>query len=205
MKKIIEFLEVPINTPNTKEWGHSGSGAIRLPAYNYQLKAIVQHKLKEKIELETGLSYSNINKKIRFNYYDDFNNIQVDDTLIMRLKYLQIPIKINFLSKLYKNNQLIFSLGIAPQYLLKYNDNYRNIIFEEIKLYGNWYRKITLEIPLAIGFRRNINPKSNIDFLVFNSINSKFVNDKRSWGFYHDLSTSFFNNLGISLNYLYNF
>lgn len=155
------------------------------------------------ISLETGIGYLAVENQIQLKYNYTFFQTYVDTTLKINLAYLTIPVAINYTTALSENSSLLLALTLNSNVLITKEDNFSEIIYEEIGLINtNWYTPIVLGLGASMAYQVELN---NLDFieigLYVNSDVSPFVKKDQLWGFYKNLVPSRNLRYGLHLKY----
>jgi hypothetical protein len=114
-----------------------------------------------------------------------------------------MPLQLNLnLQPKWMTNQFIVKGGIVPMFLIGYNDNYNDIIFEEIFLFGEFYNHVLLNSNLSFGIRKPTK-KGHLEVLLFQSLELTPFVKEGGWGFYNDLYPARNSQVGIKINFFF--
>ena len=133
--------------------------------FNSSVNILYSYKLSSTISFTTGLEYSQQGQNVNFNADSAYpsNNRQI---LKIELNYLRIPLTIDYTVFKMKKSALNIYSGISLGIAIKQNDNYQDIILEDILLpvAEKRYKNKDWAIPVGINYKKEITPKIFTNF-----------------------------------------
>jgi hypothetical protein len=192
-----------VRTDLPLSWRFSGFPHTIDKTYSFSVAGLMQTPIFQFFEVEYGLGYFLEREKIFIDYNDWFTGEPKVANLNINLHYLEIPIGIRGILFKKLNNQIIVSGNLNPRLLLIGDDNYQNIIFQEIGNPSRPYNKIIIiNGGLSFGFRQRID-NNYFEILAFQSYDLMPMLKKEGWGFYKDLYPARNSQVGIKINYFF--
>ena len=163
-------------------------------------------QISSRFTFETGLGYIPLEHQIQLKYYYTIFQTYVDTALKINLKYLFLPVSINYATPISPNAAVVFSAVLNTSILISHKDNFEDLLYEEIYwIKRDWYSGIIFAPSLSIGYQiklRDIDI-AELGFYISIDVNSGFK-QKDAWGFYNNLSTSRNLRSGLQFKYFIN-
>jgi hypothetical protein len=192
-----------VRTDLPLSYGFSGYPHTIDKTYGFSVGGLMQTPIHRFFEVECGLEYFYTRQRLHFEYIDPFVFELDTSTLNIQRHYLQMPLQLNLnLQPKWMTNQFIVKGGIVPMFLIGYNDNYNDIIFEEIFLFGEFYNHVLLNSNLSFGIRKPTK-KGHLEVLLFQSLELTPFVKEGGWGFYNDLYPARNSQVGIKINFFF--
>lgn len=188
-------------------YGYSAPGFIQNDRPGFTAHLLATKSIAKNISFETGLGVSTFRSQFHFDKLQHVNR-PTAPTLDIALYYLSVPLMFNYKIPLKRTAAFEVSLGPDIRCLLLGNDNYPEIIEEDIYLDGvRNYKQLIISPQLAFGYSFRFNNDSqlrlagNIGLDAQKAMRVKGV--MSGWGFYSNLSTAYYTYYGLSINYFF--
>ena len=191
-----------VRTDLPPSYGFSGFPHTVEDTYGFSVGGLIQTSIFKFLDLEYGLGYFYESERINIDYINRWTGEPGSTRLMIDLHYLEIPIGITGILFKKLNNQIIVSGNLNPRVLLIGDDNYQDIIFEEIGFFKKPYNKIIINGDLSFGFRQKMD-NNYLEILAFQSYDFMPMLKKEGWGFYNDLYPARNSQIGIKINYFF--
>ncbi len=175
------------------------------PSFGISPTILLRKNLTPKFSIETGLGFVNYNHKIvfdnsSFDYSWMRNGWRPDSILTMALNYIQVPVNVTYGIPIKEDLQVNFTGGLRTKVLFSQSNNYQQIIFEEIGLPANPFRRIILAPNLAIGLQKEFTNGNAVELGIAGSYDATPFT-RMAWGFFDKLTSSRTLQTGIILKY----
>lgn len=139
--------------------------------FNNSVNVLYSYEISSKINLTTGLEFSNQGQNINFkiNSVIPENN---DVVFWTQLKYFRIPLTFGYSIFKMKKSQLNIHSGLSLGIATRRKDNYQNIILEDILLppADKRYKNQDWAIPVGVNYQRVLTKNTNailgVEYLV---------------------------------------
>lgn len=133
-------------------YGYSTPGFKQKDRPGFAVHLLATKSIAKNISIETGLGVSTFRSQFHFSRLQNVNRPEAP-TLDIALYYLTIPLKFNYKIPLSRTAAFDISLGPDIRCLLSGNDNYQEIIKEDIYLDGvRNYKQLIISPQLAFGY-----------------------------------------------------
>lgn len=123
--------------------------------FNNAFNFLYQHKISKRINLTSGIEYAQQGQRIDFK----LNNTMPENYTVqykISLDYFRIPLTIDY--TVFSKGNFSFNIysGLSLGFAVKREDNYQDIIFEQILLpsANKRFKKVDLELPLGINSKK---------------------------------------------------
>jgi hypothetical protein len=192
-----------VRTDLSPSWGFSGFPHTIDKTYGFSVGGLMQTPIHRFLEVEYGLEYFYNTQRVHFEYVDPFLLKFDTSTLKIQRHYLQVPLQINLnLQPKWMERQFIIKGGVKPMLLIRQDDNFGRIKWDERGLPRNLYNRFLFSGNISLGFRQKLD-ESHLEILLFQSLElTPFVKEE-GWGFYTDLYPARNSQVGVKINYFF--
>lgn len=141
------------------------------PTFKNTINILYSRKVASRINLTTGLEYSQQGQNISFNADSAFPSSKIQ-VLKIELNYVRIPFIIQYSILKWQHSELSIFSGISLGFVTKRKDNYQNIILEYILLSpaSKRYKNKDWALPIGVMYQKNLGPKVfaqfGLDYLI---------------------------------------
>ncbi|MBK0402348.1 outer membrane beta-barrel protein [Adhaeribacter sp. BT258] len=190
-----------ISSDSIVPWGYSGAKVTQSPANALAPALILRKDVGKRFSLETGLGYWSNKYKLNLQAYNRWYKATVDSTLNISLKYIQVPVLVNYEIPMKGILSFVFTGGINTKILIHQQDNYQDIIFEKVGLGSfNKYKRVVLAPSISFAGKWQFNNTNSLELGVFATRDVTPFTGKH-WGFYQNLYPARILQTGIQLKY----
>ena len=182
--------------------GYSGAKVYQAPSYGIAPALVLRKQIRKNLSLETGLGYWSHKYKLSLRAYNRFYGAEVDSSLNISLKYIQVPILLSYEIPMKGILSLLVSGGIRTKILIYQQDNYQDIKFEDIGFSAdfNAYKRIVLAPSVAFAGKWQVTNSNSLELGLFTNLDATpFA--RSAWGFYQNLHPARSIQTGINLRY----
>lgn len=186
--------------------GFSGADFQQRNQVNVSFTFLIRKPVARLFSLETGIGYLPVSHHIDFQHQHEFFPLEIDTTLHIKMHYLRIPILFNFRQPISDKVDILFSGGIDTKIRFKYQDNYMEIIWEQIAFLDRkkWYAAIIASPLVSAGIEALRTETGYLELVFFFSHDmNPFVNENKAWGFYKNLATAKNIRYGLEARYFF--
>ncbi len=195
---------IKISPDTIVPYGYSGAKVTQSPSFGIAPALVLRTPIRENLTLETGLGYWSDKYKLQLQSYSRYFGTEVDSTLNISLKYIQVPILLNYEIPMKGILSLVLSGGIRSKILIHQKDNYQDIIFEEVfwPEGNNSYKRIVLTPSVGFAGKWKFNNGKSLELGLFGSRDATpFAYGPEAWGFFYNLYPSRSLQTGISMKF----
>lgn len=195
-----------ISNDSTYSYGYAGADYNSKSVFFISPSLRFRKSINSKISFEIGLGYIPLHHQIELKYYYELFQSYIDTTLEIDVKYLSIPIIINFSFPISPNSGFLLSPGFNTNLLLTSDDNFEDLILEEIAwVKRDWYTNLIFAFNISLSYSINFKSSQILELGLFASkdLNS-FIKQMDVWGFYNNLNSSKNFQYGLQLKYFIN-
>ena len=192
-----------ISNDTLQPYGYSGAESTVKAKFYASPSIRYWQNLSNKFSLEAGLGYIRQNHEIQLQFYHSFFHTSIDTTLEIKLQYLSIPIAIHYAIPAGPKSSFQLGASVNTNVLLSRNDNFEDIIYEEIGLNtDSWYTNVVLSAGLSLAYQMELKDSSLTEIGLFvNRDVTAFVNKDDVWGYYQNLVPSRSLQFGLQIKY----
>ncbi len=199
-----------VDRENFSGYGHSVPGFKQNDKLGFGVNGVVRIPVYKGLGIETGLGLARYQSLFHFEYYHSFSQQWMDEKLNIGLNYLRVPLNLYYNINVSKKSSIIISGGINMKVLLWANDNFDEIVFEEIGL-PNVYKRYQSSIlaynaQVAYQYKASNKSRFEIGLNLGNDYNAMVKNNPKfpeNFGFYANLHKAAYYQYGISLKYFF--
>lgn len=182
-------------------YGHSGkqsnqTSSKSLSPFVYAQRNIINpHWM-----IHLGLGYVGYHHYFDFKYHHRFGS-DINTSLKISWHYIQIPIALGYKLKFNLHQSILFKIGPAVNILLKGEDNYLDIILEDVYVTYS-QQPISLYAFGSIAYQHQLKNKGLIQIspLVKYELNAQHM---LGWGFFKNLEPAKNLQIGLGVSYLF--
>lgn len=199
-----------VDRENFSGYGHSVPGFKQNDRLGFGVNGIAHIPVYKGLGLETGLGLTRYQSQFNFKYYHSFSQQWMDEKFNIGLNYMRIPLNLYYDFSISKKSSIIISGGINFKLLLWADDNFDEIVFEEIGLPNTYkrYQHSILAYNANIAYQYKANNKNSFEIGLnlgkdFNAIAKNNPKYPENFGFYDNLHNATYSQYGISIKYFY--
>lgn len=199
-----------VDRTNFVGYGHSVPDFTQTDGLGMGINAIVRVPVYKRWGIETGLGFTKYRSGFRFKYYQALSWQWMDVAFDIGLNSLKAPLNLFYDLRLTSRSSIVFCGGLDLKYLLWVNDNFDNIVFEDIGLPEphKRYETLVYGYNATITFRYAFKNQKTLELgLNFAQDANPVVNNRRSradhYGFYRNLYDAYYSQIGVSMKYFF--